>query len=178
MATVRELFDGEFGHLLKVEQEVTSGDPPTSKAIERLYPDFAEYVRFLAFYVPQEYAAPDCMNALLAQYENTLARQGAVETSTSHPAIYEGDGLSSSALPFTGRVVMYVDATLTYATKQNLVVFGAGRGLRIQIRDRTYSEFITGQERPLGFISHDSRDKDEVVRPLARYLPMPSARLV
>ena len=26
-----ELFDGEFGHLPKVEQEVTSGDPPTCK---------------------------------------------------------------------------------------------------------------------------------------------------
>jgi hypothetical protein len=170
MATVRELFDGEFGHLLKVEQEVTSGGPPTCKAIERLYPDFAEYVKFLAYFVPEEYATADCMNALIAQYESTLARQGAVETSTSVPAIYEGDGLSSSTLPFTGRVIMYVDAALTDATKQHLATFGADRGLRIQIRDRIYSEVITAQERLLGFISHDSRDKDDLVRDLATRL--------
>ena len=170
MATVRELFDGEFGHLPKVEQEVTSGDPPTCKAIERLYPDFAEYVKLLAYYVPVEYATPDCMIALIAQYESTLARHSAVEISMSQPAIYEGDALSSSALPFTGRVIMYVDAALTDATKQDLTTFGAHRDLRIQIRDRTYSEFRTTQERTLGFISHDSRDKDDLVRPLARRL--------
>jgi hypothetical protein len=170
MATVRELFDGEFGHLLKVEQEVTSGDPPTCKAIERLYPDSAQYVKFLAFFVSEEYATPGCMNALIAQYESALARQGAVEIWASHPAIYEGDGFSSSVLPFTGRIVMYVDAALSDTAKQDLVTFGAGLGLRIQVRDRTYSEFITAHERPLGFISHDSRDKDDLVRGLARRL--------
>jgi len=40
----------------------------------------------------------------------------------------------------------------------------------VQIRDRTYSEFLTTHERTLGFISHDSRDKDDLVRPLATRL--------
>ena len=168
MATVRELFDGEFGHLTKVQGEVT-GDPPTFKAIEQLYLGFAEYAKLLGYYVPEESATPDFMAGLIAQYENTLARRGLVAISGRHPANYE-DEFFSSAVPFTGRVIMYVDAALADTTKQSLVAFGSGRSLRVQIRDRTWSDFITSQERPLGFISHDSRDKDGLVRNLAERL--------
>jgi len=75
-----------------------------------------------------------------------------------------------SALPFTGRIIMYVDAALSDTAKQDLVTVGAAQGLRVQIRDRAYSDLITSQERPLGFMSHDSRDKDGLVRPLAERL--------
>jgi len=42
--------------------------------------------------------------------------------------------------------------------------------LRLQIRDLSYAEFLSSSETPLGFISHDSRNKVELVEPLASAL--------
>jgi hypothetical protein len=172
MATLKELFDGEFGYMLKVDQEVSSSNGAiTSKAIERLYFGFDPYTSFLAFYLAEEFATSEFLHSLVAQYEDSIARlKGGAETSMGHPAVYEAPGLSSGKLPFTGRVIIYVAAVLDDATKQSLVASGTANGLRIQIRDRSYVEFLSSTEKPLGFISHDSRDKDSFVRPLAERL--------
>jgi hypothetical protein len=76
----------------------------------------------------------------------------------SHP-VYDPTGASSRDLPFTGRVIFYVGAVLDEGTKQGLISSGASRGLRVQIRDRSYEELVNETEQPVAFISHDSRDK-------------------
>jgi hypothetical protein len=81
--------------------------------------------------------------------------------------VYPTHGPPLDDLPFTGRIILYVDATLEDAVKQSLVALGTSLGVWVQIRDRRYGEFVTRYEKPLAFISHDSRDKDTFVRPLA-----------
>jgi hypothetical protein len=88
----------------------------------------------------------------------------------SQVGVFEAAGSSSDTLPFTGRIIMYVDAALDDATKQSLADVGGAAGAQVQIRDRSYAEFVTHHEQTLGFISHDSRDKDDFVRPLAERL--------
>jgi TIR domain len=170
MATLRELFDGEFGHMLKIQQ-VASFSNPTSEAIERLYYGFSEYACFLAYYVAEEFATPEFLHNLIAQYQNSISRlKGILTAITNQTGTYEASELSSDGLPFTGRIIMYVDRVLEHATRLNIFAFGAAQGVRIQIRDKSYGEFITAAETPLGFICHDSRDKDSFVRPLAERL--------
>lgn len=173
MATLKELFDGEFGHTMRNQSEVTftiTGGG-SFRAIEKIYLCFDEYSCFVGYFVAEEDAAPDFLQALLLQADDSRGRltQG-VQIIGSHPAVYEATGTSSTALPFTGRIIMYVDAVLGDATKQTLVTHGISKGWRVQIRDRSFAEYISKFERPLGFISHDSRDKDGLVRPLAERL--------
>jgi hypothetical protein len=172
MATLKELFNGEFGHMLKVEEVATLSSPvATSEVVQRLYYSLDEGAFFLGYYVAEEFATPDLLHSLVLQHQSSISslRNGSTAYA-GHPAVYEAAGLSSNDLPFTGRIIFYVDATLDDAVKQNLVAFGTSNGVRVQIRDRRYEEFITMHEQPLGFISHDSRDKDSFVRPLAERL--------
>lgn len=173
MATLKELFDGEFGHTLRGEAEATftAADGRTFRAIEKIYFSFDEYSYFLGYFVAEEHAEPSFLQTLLLQADDSRARrtQG-VHITGGHPAVYEHTATSSPALPFTGRIIMYIDAVLDEAVKQALVTLGVSRGWHVQIRDRSFAEYISRFERPLGFISHDSRDKDNLVRPLAERL--------
>jgi hypothetical protein len=173
MATLKELFDGEFAHTLRNHSEVTftTVGGSNNRAIEKIYFSFDEYSCFLGYFVAEEFAGPDFLQALLLQADDSRARlSGGVVAIASHPAVYQSAGTSSATLPFTGRIIMYVDAVLDDVMKQTLVALGDSRSWRVQIRDRGYAKSISESEQPLGFISHDSRDKDDFVRPLAERL--------
>jgi TIR domain len=74
---------------------------------------------------------------------------------------------NGSDLHFVGRMYLYVEAFLSEAERAELLAAGAERGLSIELRDLQWLEAYNSSTRPLGFLSHDSRDKDNVARPLA-----------
>jgi TIR domain len=172
MATLRELFGGEFGRLLKRPGLITSSSPGVVFEIpQTLYCDFDACACFLGCYIAEEFVTPELLHALIQQHQDSVSSlRGSVGIFGGHIAMYPPRGPSLADLPFTGRIILYVDATLEDAVKQSLVALGNTLGVWVQIRDRTYEEFVTRNEKPLAFISHDSRDKDDFVRPLAEKL--------
>lgn len=74
---------------------------------------------------------------------------------------------SPDSLPFSGRVYLYIDEWLTASDKDRLIVLGNGLGLGVVIRDKNFVKEHAELATPLAFISHDSRDKDSLVRALA-----------
>jgi hypothetical protein len=172
MATLKELFESEFGNILKFNNRATfSGVGAVSEVLQRLYCDFDACACFLGCYVAEEFVTTELLYSIVQQYETLVADfKRNSRAYGGHVAIYQAREPSSDDLPFTGRIILYVDATLDDAVKQGLVALGISLGVWVQIRDRRYEEFITMHERPLGFISHDSRDKDSFVRPLAERL--------
>lgn len=64
----------------------------------------------------------------------------------------------------------YLDVLVPPADKEAIVKAGATVGYIVEIKDKEYADFMTAREKPWEFISHDSRDKDDFVRPLARKL--------
>jgi TIR domain len=74
---------------------------------------------------------------------------------------------NGSDLHFVGRMYLYVEAFLGEAERAELLAAGTERGLSIELRDLQWLEAYNSSTRPLGFLSHDSRDKDNVARPLA-----------
>jgi hypothetical protein len=169
MPTLRELFSGEF-NLLKSDVEMTVSSDASGQqgtVISRVYYDFDANARFMSYFVPEESAHISLLGVLLTQHEEVL-RQGAssVLIRYSHP-ILEPVATNGGDLPFTGRVIMYVDALVGDEAKAALRSIATQLGVTLQLRDKTYSAFITETETPLAFLSHDSRDKDDLVRPLA-----------
>lgn len=158
---------------MKLDSEVTFTDQNgvvACKAIARSYVAFDEYACFLGYYVDTEFAAAEKLQILVEKSEDSLrlTRDG-IGAHLSHP-VYDPAGTSSDNLPFTGRVIMYVNAMLEDAVRQTLVTLASGLGLHLQIRDQRYEERVSSTETPLGFISHDSRDKADFVEPLAAKL--------
>jgi hypothetical protein len=169
VATLEELFKGDFKYgALGAEVIFSLDNVIACKAIGRLYLAFDEYACFLAYYVSEEYATPEKLEILIAQYRESLnILYGTVEMSMSHP-VHDPVGASSHDLPFTGRIIFYVETTLDDSTKQRLIDLGNSHGLHIQVRDRRYEELVNTTEKPLAFISHDSRDKDFVEKVAAQ----------
>lgn len=75
--------------------------------------------------------------------------------------------LSSATLQFTKRIHLYIDTELTPEIRNSLVSQFLSMGFFLSIRDREYANRRSEAEKPLAFISHDSRDKDSFVRELA-----------
>lgn len=83
-----------------------------------------------------------------------------------------GSGVESSSLDldFSGRAIIWTPGMISDLDKEALYDLAKSVGLRLIIRDNTYVDARAKAERPLAFISHDSRDKDVVVRTLAAKL--------
>jgi len=71
---------------------------------------------------------------------------------------------------FSGRVYIYNESELNGEEITNLTSIGAELGLSVSFRGHSYCDNRNTMQQPLAFISHDSKDKDEVARPLAQRL--------
>jgi hypothetical protein len=80
------------------------------------------------------------------------------------------DLASSSDMVFSGRIVVYTPTEVPLDWWEHLKVQLKARGLSLIVRDSTYGAARQRNERPKAFLSHDTRDKDEFVRPLANRL--------
>ncbi|HEY6096296.1 MAG TPA: toll/interleukin-1 receptor domain-containing protein [Gallionellaceae bacterium] len=125
-----------------------------------------ENVRYWSFFFPEgvtlpqvEYILrmPDTLNCVITGEPSQLV--GFADS----PERYRLD-----SLVFSKRIYLYIDAELSLNDKQHLNAIGTTLGLSIQVRDREYVRNCIELSKPAAFISHDSRDKDTLVRELAR----------
>ena len=78
--------------------------------------------------------------------------------------------IAASELPFSRRMLLYYEDKLIPEQQAALHQQADADDFRLDIRDAAYAEQRSAREKPLAFISHDSRDKDDLVRPLANEL--------
>lgn len=170
MATIREYFDRD-ARALTVHADWpfrTRDGGLLATVIAKVALDFEANAKYWYFFVPAVENLSDCLSALFATPEFASCQLGP-----------EGDGAlvqvghsdyserqSSETLQFTRRVHFYLDADLTTGDRQQLVSQASEKGYFLSIRDREYAHKRSETEKPLAFISHDSRDKDAFVREL------------
>lgn len=70
----------------------------------------------------------------------------------------------------TRQLVFYLDAVVSQFDKSMIYQYGDMKRMFVKIRDRKYVQEQANKERPLAFISYDSRDKEAIARPLAQEL--------
>jgi hypothetical protein len=81
-----------------------------------------------------------------------------------------GTEVDYNDIVFTGRLYIYVEGILPDEVRAKLVEKARERDLNIVFRDALYAHEKASSETPKAFISHDSRDKDEIARPIATTL--------
>lgn len=127
---------------------------------------FEENVRYWSFFVPE--------GATLAQVEYILRMPDTARcVITEDVPATQFVGFTDSPerhrldkLAFSGRVYLYIDSNLTVSQQQILRDIGKELGLSVMVRDREYAKQCSELSKPLAFISHDSRDKEPLVREL------------
>lgn len=172
MATLREYFDTDLnkclsGHRdwqMKSESEVSL--PPVRARISQ---DFDANAKYWSFFIPEGADIPAYVNAIYTTPETSRC-----VLSGDTDSVYVESGLAdyseratSETLVFTQRVFLYVDADVSADLRQQIVALGNELGFHVLVRDREYAKKRSALEKPLAFISHDTRDKDALVRELA-----------
>lgn len=175
MATLREYFDTDPKNLT-VHKDWIIGSSKNGKVfttiVAKIAYDFEANAKYWYIYIPENPDLSACLHALSISSEFILCQLGSEGDGTSVLMNHRGytEEWRSDTLLFTGRVILYLDFEISTDNRISLQKEFSDLGLNVSIRDREYARVCSENEKPLAFISHDSRDKDQIVRELAHEL--------
>lgn len=173
MATIREYFDTDpRGLTYHVDGEIrNSRSEVVARVTAKQVLDLDANARYLYYFIAD---GGDLSAAIGGIIRSPNVAAGRIEAQDMMDVQQGQDGYSemesTRTLVFTKRVHIYVDAELTPDIRKAIVTDGLGLGLHIAVKDREYARVRSAAEKPLAFISHDTRDKDAFVRELAHQL--------
>jgi hypothetical protein len=190
LATIREYFDKAAERLLTAARTVKVSYPHGDLEIPvQVHYDFDAPAKYISLFVPESQHWRELCMSLLLQIESLLKSKGDVQVklpATSqvyggyqffnhgpeHPIEINGIPLSEpkipgDTLPFTGTVFIYSDNEAPEIALTLLKDFARQNKLILRWRGLPFARERSLIERPVAFISHDSRDKEEIARPLA-----------
>jgi hypothetical protein len=124
--------------------------------------------KFLRAYIP-ECEHPDSVLAAVVQNLKVVWDKAA-EVYISVGMSNSTEKIEWSSLAFSGRLLVYTPNVIDPDRWKRLADELSPQGLHILVRDGDYAKALDKNQTPLAFISHDSRDKDSLVRELAKKL--------
>jgi hypothetical protein len=171
VATVREYFDSDLNRCLSAHVDWQLQAPsqvPMPPVRARISQDFDANARYWSFFIPEVADLSAYVNSIFAAPETARCVLSGDSDSVyveSGFADYAGRA-NSNTLVFTQRVFLYIDDDLGAESRQQIVARGLDFGYHVLVRDREYAALRSEREKPLAFISHDTRDKEILVREL------------
>jgi len=174
MATIREYFDTD-ARAMTVHAHwaysTVSGEYLCT-IIAKVAWDFEANAKYWYFYIPQVEDLSACLSTLFRSAEFSACKlspdSNGLQVTTSHSDYSEKQ--TSDTLQFTRRVHLYLDSDLRPQDRAALTSEALSQGYFLSIRDHEYARKRSETEKPLAFVSHDSRDKDRFVRDLVSEL--------
>ncbi len=172
MATTRDYFDTDLSRNLsthvdwKMQCESEASLPPIRA---RIYQDFDANAKYWSFFIPE---GVDIVGYVTAIFKTPMTSR-CVLSDEGDPIIVEtgfadySERVTSETLVFTQRVFLYVDSQLSVEFRKQIETLGVQHGLHVLVRDREYAAKRSAHEKPMAFITHDTRDKEPLVRSLA-----------
>jgi len=172
MATILEYFDTDLSKCMSHHKQWLMRDnlgselPPVTA---RIYQDFDANAKYWAFYIPPDVDVPVYINTIFQTPETKRCVLGPEGDSVKVFMGFSGysEQMSSTTLIFTNRILLYIDELLDIEERKRITAQGKDVGFYVVVRDKEYAKKRSDMEKPMAFISHDSRDKDDLVRELA-----------
>lgn len=165
MATLREYFDTDFQKVLNVANTLTiSNATDKIDILTRVHQDFDSNTKYLSFFIPKNPDSLQALAGLINNLDKALAIGDGVEVQSGLP----GEKLTNSKdLNFSGKIFAYCETEIENEQLEKLQAEIKPKGLYIQYRGPQFAIKRSEIEKPLAFISHDSKDKDLIARPIA-----------
>ena len=185
MATLRQYFETDFSNCVKVQVKLEFNGKMQDAVL--MY-DFNGFLAYFAIYIESKSLDLDFFYKLigLLEYGKTQVHfrggvtlpsaksfPGALEIKNKNPfeicAQFFGDPewVSSKSIQTSRRIFLYSETDLPENELLELKAMAQEHGHSLPFRSNAYRDRRSQMEKPLAFISHDSRDKDAVVRKLA-----------
>lgn len=175
MATLIEYFNTDLNQTLTIHKpwlikDVQGKELPS--IIARVHLNFNANAKYWSFYIPPEVDIETYVNTVFQMEETKNCVLGPEGDGASVETEFAGypERMSSFTLLFTNRIFLYIDAPLSGEERDNIKSLGETAGFYAVVRDQEYAMTRSEQEKPMAFIAHDSRDKDDIVRDLAIHL--------
>jgi TIR domain len=177
MATIREYFDTDFGNAVRVSVKLPIQNNVQIDAAV-LY-DFAPLSCFVTCFVAGHSNSLDLYREILASiefgrtqlmFDHTIRLPSAktfhgclrIENPLQVKAKFygENDWISMSDFSSSTRIIIYSETQLADEELRQLKEFSLERNLKVLFWSDLHARQRSAREKPLAFISHDSRDKD------------------
>jgi hypothetical protein len=168
MATVREHYD-TTAKALNAQREwdlSSDGGQTTITIFGKVSHCIEENAKYWSFYLP-EGSDVSCLGYLLSQPYVSIGIIGLNEPEQEMGYSDTPERQKLSSFVFTRRIYIYFEKALCSEEIEYLINLGDSLNFNIRIRDKSYVNKCTELSKPLAFISHDSKDKDDLVRELA-----------
>ena len=172
MATILEYFDTDLSKCMSYHKPWlmrNSQDGELPSVTARIYKDFDANAKYWSFFIPSDVDVAVYINTIFQTPETKKCVLGSegddIEVSVGFSGYSEQ--MSSTTLIFTNRILLYIDELLDIDERKRITAQGRNAGFNVVVRDREYAKKRSDMEKPLAFISHDSKDKDDLVRELA-----------
>jgi hypothetical protein len=168
MGTLRGYYETDFARYTNVSQGVTLQTPDGPIGLSpRVHWDDDSNAMFVSCFIPvMKHASLACV-ALVEHLGTILKAKDGLQILTGYAGQDPDEQLDTKTLQFSGRLFVYLEEQLSKPERVRLASFASQRRVVLSFRGAEYAAARSGTERPLAFISHDSRDKDIVARPLA-----------
>lgn len=169
MATLRDYFLTDKNHEMKVTQTTEITTPNGLRIPVQMFLDFASGSIYLAYYLePVSDPLQLCINLVTGNAVTAvLGVAGGFEIAGGYPEI---NPIKAADLNFCGHVYFYSDNALSDGDFAKLLQVAKQKGLQVQYYSPSWAAQRAQLEQPMAFISHDSRDKDSIAKPLVAEL--------
>ncbi len=131
----------------------------------RVHFDFESCSKFVSVYIPADLNPVSITQYFINDITKALDIAKNVEFASGFYGL--DDKTNSEDLLFTGRLFVYTDTDIPQELISGLRDDSKTKGIKLDVRSIAYRDARNHFERPLAFISHDSRDKKDVAEPIA-----------
>jgi hypothetical protein len=195
MATIREYYERGFPYAVGVDVALAAQGLGYAREFNaRVHLDFGAHASFASVLLPPlpiEEIEP-IVQALLRDSKSLVRLEGSSnltlprglpsmagtkmlvvrEGNLIHVSQHTLDGpvVNDHDLMFTGRIYIYSQQDIDQSVQERLRTFALEQNMTVSFRGPAYAAQVDKMLKPIAFISHDSRDKDEIARPLAQGL--------
>jgi hypothetical protein len=167
MATLREYYEKDGSRTLNIGRPIHLTTPTGEILLEvpsRLHVDLESAALYISFYIPASDHVKHAASILLNSIGNVL---GWLDDLEIHGGFVGEQPLRARDARFTGRIYIYSEDSIEPEERNFIEEQAKKLGHSVQFRLEDYAQERSRLERPLAFISHDSRDKESIAKPLA-----------
>lgn len=172
MTKLYQYFKNDFNYLsidrkLTIGVEFPNGEIETVEIEEKMLAENNSSARFFVFYIPDSRINGHVIRDVLTKYNEYKKGGDGLEVIMG----YTNDlVIGNHSSVYSNRIYFYTEVEVSKENLAFLEKIALEENLYITIRSQDYVNKRIELEKPIAFISHDSRDKELIAKPLANGL--------
>jgi TIR domain-containing protein len=166
VATLKEYFQTDFANALTFFFSWKTTDPNPMDIDVKVGTETYSSAKFVAYYVPHHAHFLQIFESLVNSVDEAVTQSNGIRTLSSFGGDVQYGLIGSDNLPFSNRVYIYSDDVVDDAPDPALDALCKQKMLWLTVRGQQYMKRKIELEKPMAFLSHDSRDKTDIALPI------------